>query len=90
MFGMLIHEDDSLLDFKEDWSGVRSPSRAARRRKQGHPQRIKITATPKTEAYSVTIDGRQILVMHPAMAQQLRAMSRQAEASRPSIFGGVA
>jgi hypothetical protein len=27
----------------EDWSGCRSPARAKRRAKQGHPQRVKVT-----------------------------------------------
>jgi hypothetical protein len=30
----------------EDWSDVRSPSRAERRRKQGHPQRIRYVTRP--------------------------------------------
>lgn len=67
--GMRIIEDAGLVDLTEDWSRVRSPSRAERRRRQGHRQNIVVTATPKQEAY---VNGR-VIVMHPAMAAQLRA-----------------
>lgn len=39
-FGMRIVETDMVGDAWQDWSGVRSPSRARRRLRQGHPQRI--------------------------------------------------
>lgn len=38
--GMRIVRSDHLTRMVEDWSGVRSPSRARRRRRQGHQQRI--------------------------------------------------
>lgn len=69
--GVRIIERADLVDLVEDWSRVRSPSRAARRRRRGHRQNIKITGTPKTVAFS--IDGGRTLIMHPAMAQALRA-----------------
>src|SRR5687767_6387259 len=53
----------------EDWSRVRSPSRARRRRAKGHPQRIRIYFTPKKEAMS--LPGGKI-VMHPQRARELR------------------
>lgn len=62
--GFEIREDAGMVD--EDWSGVRSPGRARRRRALGYPQRIVVT--PKKEAYRV---GR-MLVMHPLMAYALR------------------
>lgn len=68
MGGMRIIEDPGMVDWIEDWSDVRSPSRAIRRRKRGFPQRITRRAVPKTVAYS--IEGK--LVMHPEMARLLR------------------
>ena len=69
--GMRIMETDLLVDIVEDWSRVRSPARARRRRKLGHPQRIAYRETPKEDAY--VIHG-QTIVMHPEMARKLRAM----------------
>lgn len=54
----------------EDWSQVRSHGRAARRRKLGHPQRIRIYYKPNPNAMKLP-DGS--LVMHPATYQRLRA-----------------
>lgn len=68
--GLTIFEDINMVDYHEDWSGVRSHGRAARRRKLGFPQRIKITATPKKEAVQF---GSKVF-MHPEMARQMRAM----------------
>lgn len=65
--GLEIIEDSSLVDTHEDWSEVRSPGRARRRRAK-HPQRIKVTYTPKTTAY---VMGNTAF-MHPAMARALR------------------
>ena len=71
MFGSIrIIEDDKMVDVIEDWSGVRAPSRAARRRRQGHRQNIKFFGTSKKEA--VSIDGGRTMIMHPAMAHALR------------------
>ncbi len=83
---MRIIEDSTLLDITEDWSRVRSPSRAARRRRQGHRQNILVTATPKKEAY---VNGR-IIVMHPALAAQLRAQlkERMDETERQAFLTG--
>lgn len=53
----------------EDWSKVRSPGRARRRRKQGHRQNIVTIWKPDPTIYK--IDGK--MVMHPAIAAQLRA-----------------
>jgi hypothetical protein len=38
--GLRIVTSDVVGDAYEDWSAVRSPSRARRRRAQGHPQQI--------------------------------------------------
>lgn len=65
-----IIESRDMVDPVEDWSGVRSPSRAVRRRKRGFPQRIKIVYVPKKEA--ISMDGGRTVVMHPDMAAELR------------------
>lgn len=38
--GLRLIDNELVGDPYEDWSRVRSPGRARRRRKQGHPQRI--------------------------------------------------
>lgn len=72
--GVRIIEDANMFDTAEDWSNVRSPSRARRRMKYGHRQNIKFVHTPKKEAYS--IDGGRTLIMHPAMAHALRQATK--------------
>lgn len=66
--GMQIIEDRKMVDIVEDWSGVRSKSRAARRRKRGFPQRVVYREVPKKEVYQF----QDKLVMHPEMARILR------------------
>lgn len=68
MAGMLIHEVPDMVDWHEDWSQVRSPSRAARRLKRGFPQRIRRWSTPMKSALAL---GNK-LFMHPVMARELR------------------
>jgi hypothetical protein len=51
----------------EDWSACRSPSRAKRRRRMGHKQRVKITFIPWKHALRM---GDKF-VMHPLMAAEL-------------------
>lgn len=68
MLGLKIIEDPNMLDYREDWSGVRSRSRAERRRKRGFPQRVVVRAYPKQEAYRVG----DTVIMHPEMARALR------------------
>lgn len=66
--GIRIIVDQRLTDGPfEDWSQVRSPGRARRRRAK-HPQRIRIYYRPSSKAY--LIDGA--IVMHPDMAAELR------------------
>jgi hypothetical protein len=67
--GMLIIEDHNLVVADgEDWSQVRSPARARRRRKRGFPQRIRTRYKPDTKVYRVGSN----LVMHPVVADALR------------------
>lgn len=68
MNGIQIIESDLMVDTHEDWSQVRSPSRA-RRRRHKHPQRIVVTYTPKKDAL---VMGNR-MVMHPVMVAELRA-----------------
>lgn len=66
--GLRIIERPDMVDPVEDWSRVRSPSRARRRMKAGHPQHMRIIYVPKKEAYQMG----NTLVMHPVMAAELR------------------
>lgn len=68
MAGLRVIEDASMADIREDWSRVRSPSRAARRRKKGYRQNIDYVLVPKT----VVIRLGNTLVMHPEIARKLR------------------
>jgi len=70
--GVRIIEDSNLVDYVEDWSKVRSPSRARRRRKRGFAQNIQMSAVALQKVYS--LDGGKTLVMHPDIA---RAFERQ-------------
>lgn len=73
--GIRIIEDWKMTDAVEDWSRVRSPSRAERRRRQGHRQNIRTTLVPKPDA--VSIDGGRTFVMHPETAKEFyRKMER--------------
>ena len=64
-----IVESLAMVDQVEDWSGVRSPGRARRRRRK-YRQNIKIVNVPKPHA--ISIDGGRTLIMHPEIARQLR------------------
>lgn len=63
----------------EDWSGVRSPSRTARRLRQGHRNKnIKILSVPRDDAFLDEKSGN--LYIHPQKATELRR--QLVEASR--------
>ena len=49
----------------EDWSACRSPSRAKRRLKRGHPQRMKVVTVPRNEVWIV---GGSIYGSAPVLA----------------------
>jgi hypothetical protein len=68
--GLRIIRDINMTDTVEDWSRVRSPSRARRRRKLGHPQNIVWREVPKKDAFKIG----DALVMHPETAKALNAM----------------
>lgn len=75
-----IVEDASLVDYVDDWSLVRSPSRARRRLKRGFRQNIVTRAVPQKTVYS--IDNGRTLVMHPEVA---RAFGRQLAAQMDQL-----
>ena len=84
MFGTLdIFESDLLtVPGPEDWSRVRSPGRARRRRRRGFRQNIVIPQLPDPKIYEVG----QRLIMHPEMARKLRAAIRQKGRELQSAF----
>jgi hypothetical protein len=71
--GLKVIADPNMLDWSEDWSRVRSPSRAARRRRRGFRQRIVRMATPKKEAYRIG----DTLVMHPQMVEEVKRHTKE-------------
>ena len=73
--GLRVIEDSSMVDTVEDWSGVRSPSRAARRLRKGLRKKpVPVKAVPKTTVYQIA----GALVMHPAVASALREKTKLA------------
>lgn len=68
MGDLQIRTDINMVDPVEDWSEVRSPGRARRRRAR-HKQRIRIVYVPKPEIYLIG----STLFMHPDMLARVRA-----------------
>jgi hypothetical protein len=62
-FASRIVEDPNLVDYVEDWSRCRSPSRARRRLKRGFPQNVTMRPVPRQQVYSY--DNGRMLVMRP-------------------------
>lgn len=58
-----------MVDTQEDWSQVRSPGRARRRRKQGHRQNIRYVIVPKSEMYHDASTGK--IIGHPDVLAKL-------------------
>lgn len=69
--GIRLIADRHMVDVVEDWSEVRSPSRAARRRRQGHRQRIRYREFPKPDI--IHLPGEGVMVAHPATIDKLYA-----------------
>lgn len=81
--GMRVIAAPLLVDMVEDWSRVRSPSRARRRLRQGHPQNIVLRAVPRREALNVS----GALYMHPDLIAELEAkMEREIVQPLPRAF----
>lgn len=77
-----------VVDAGEDWSKVRSPGRARRRRLQGHRQNISRRYEPSPDGFQV--EGT--VFAHPAtLARWRRELRAQIDASTDSaiFFGGV-
>ena len=73
--GLRIITDINMTETVEDWSRVRSPSRAKRRRKLGHRQNIEWRTVPRKDAFRIGND----LVMHPETKKAFEAlMAKQA------------
>lgn len=83
--GLRIIESEHMVDQVEDWSQVRSPARAARRRRRGFPQRIRIVERPKQEVLQM---GEK-LIMHPEIGRQLRAEIDRQNASGSIVRTGA-
>lgn len=67
--GMRIIRDINMTDTIEDWSRVRSPGRARRRRKLGHPQNIVWREVPKKDLFKIG----DTFVGHPETVKALSA-----------------
>ena len=65
--GVRVVAVPDMVDIVEDWSRVRSPARARRRRWLGHPQRVVARKAPMRCV--LQIGG--VLHMHPAMLDKL-------------------
>lgn len=78
MIGFRIIEDPCMTDTVEDWSRVRSPSRAMRRRRW-HMQNIVYRQVPKKEFYRMG----DTLIMHPEMARELRRRVSDPDMTEP-------
>lgn len=75
--GMHVVEDPNMVEVVgEDWSKVRSPGRARRRRKK-HRQNILPLYAPMKQLYQL---GNRI-ICHPAMAAKLRAAAHERRAA---------
>lgn len=71
-FDSSIIQSEDLLDYDttlEDWTLVRSPARAARRRSKGHKQNIRYYHPPSNKILHM-LDGT--IIMHPMVYQKLR------------------
>ena len=71
--GTKILVDPGMVDWKEDWSKVRSPGRARRRMRKGHKQNIQRYSVPKTQVF--VFDNGATMVMHPDIQRQLIEMT---------------
>jgi hypothetical protein len=68
-FGLRVIQSEAMVDPAEDWSGVRSPSRARRRRLRGFMQNIRHYWKPK-DGFVQLPNGD--IVMHPVVYAAIR------------------
>lgn len=86
--GPRIVESDLLVEEYEDWSRVRSPSRARRRMRNGHRQNVRRLSRPQQSAFHDKI--RNVIYMHPVIAAKMRAsLILQRDSSLLSKLGTV-
>lgn len=74
--GIRIYQSEVVGEPYEDWSHVRSPSRARRRLKQGHPQRI--VKRYKANDSVMMVEAQRAAYVHPHDYPEL--MKRLSEA----------
>ena len=77
-FGLKIVASDHLTEPYEDWSRVRSPSRARRRMKRGCRQNIERGRRPARSALQMG----DTLYMHPATIQLLQQVLKRRQDKR--------
>lgn len=76
--GFSIFEVEAMVVYDgEDWSKVRSPARARRRRRK-HPQNI--TAKYKPDGKFLIDQRKRAIYCHPVMANMLRAKATEGSA----------
>ena len=64
---------DFLTEIVEDWSGVRSPSRAERRRRQGHKQNIIYKEVPNETVY---VFNDHQYIAHPDIIEKIKGPAK--------------
>jgi hypothetical protein len=70
MFGVKLITSGLMVMTSEDWSRVRSPSRARRRMSRGHRQNIEIKSVPRRDA--ISLDGGSSYFVHPSVYDEIR------------------
>lgn len=75
MAGIRIIDTEMVGDAYEDWSRVRSPGRAARRRRYGHPQRI--VTRYRANGKCIHDKIHNVIYMHPHDRMRFEADMRR-------------
>lgn len=70
--GMAIVADASMVDYVDDWSLCRSPSRAKRRHARGHRTRYRRIAVAK----KIVLRYGTTLVAHPDVIREMHRLSQ--------------
>lgn len=80
-----IVENSLLMESYEDWSQVRSPSRARRRMKLGHRQRVRYLQRPMRKGFE--IDG--VIYVHPEILREMkRSLAKRIDRDLEASFMG--
>lgn len=76
--GVQIRIDDELMsEWYEDWSLVRSPGRAARRRERGFSQNIVMRKRPRMDVYMF----QGVAIMHSVAFEHMRRLLKNRQES---------